>query len=65
MELNVIAVKKLLAEKKMNISDLATLIRMSPSNLSCVLRRGTCALKTGGLIADALNVEIEEIWKGD
>lgn len=65
MKLNVLAIKKLLAEKRMTITALAQAAGISKSLMCLILRRGSCSIKNCGLIADALNVEIEEIWKGD
>ena len=63
MQLNISAARKLIAEKQLTQKTLAKLIGVHPQNLSTILRRGTCSLKTGGLLADALGVAIEDIWK--
>lgn len=63
MKLNILAIKKLLAEKRMTMTELAKLTGLNKSLVSLILRRGTCSIKNGGLIADALGVEVEEIWK--
>jgi lambda repressor-like predicted transcriptional regulator len=63
MKLNNLAIKKLLAEKRMTMTELSKLTGLNKSMVSLILRRGTCSIKNGGLIADALGVEIEEIWK--
>ena len=63
MQLNISVVRKLIAEKRLTQKALASLIGIHPQNLSTILRRGTCSLKTGGLLADALGVMVEDIWK--
>lgn len=63
VNLNIPVIKKLMAEKRMTGVELAKLTGISRQNISTILRRGTCSIKNGGLLADALGVEIEEIWR--
>lgn len=62
MKIDVTKIKILLSRKTKSITDLAEAIGMQPNNLSCILRRGTCSLKTAGRIAQGLDVGVEEIW---
>lgn len=62
MKIDTLKIKILLSHKMKSITDLADAIGMQPNNLSCILRRGTCSLKTAGRIAHGLDVGIEEIW---
>lgn len=63
MRLNVTMLKKLMAKNMITQKTLAALTGMHPQNISKIIQRGTCSLKTGGRLANALGVEIEEIWK--
>lgn len=63
MYLRINTIRKLMAKNRLTQKALATLVGMHPQNISKILQRGTCSLKTGGLLADALGVEIEEIWR--
>lgn len=63
MKLNVLAIKKAMAEKGMNITALAKLTGISRQSVGTILARGTCSIVNAGLIAGALGAEIEEIWK--
>lgn len=62
MKLNVPAIKKIMANKRMTQKDLSNLSGLKPSAVSAILCRGTCTVKNGGLIADALGVDVSEIW---
>lgn len=62
MKLNVPAIKKLMANKRMTQKELSDLTGLKPSAVSAIFCRGTCSVKNGGLIAYALGVQIEDIW---
>ena len=61
MELNTRRVDVLLAERGMKRKNLAEASGLSKSNLSTVLRRGTCTTSTAGRIARGLGVSVTEI----
>lgn len=63
IELNVSAIKKLMAEKRMTTIQLAKLSGLVPNSISKILHRGTCSIISAGCIAAALDVDVEEIWK--
>lgn len=63
MKLNSLAVKKIMAMKGINVKALAQLTGMQRNTVSVILRRGTCSIPNAGLIAAALQVDLEEIWK--
>lgn len=65
VKLRVMAIKKLMGEKRMTATALAKLCGMSRQNMSTVLNRGTCSVTNAYLLADALGVEFEEIVKED
>ena len=61
MELNTRRVDVLLAERGMKRKNLAEVSGLSTSNLSTVLRRGSCTTNTAGRIAKGLGVPVSEI----
>lgn len=61
MELNTRRVDVILAEKGMKRKNLAEASGLSKSNLSTVLRRGSCTTNTAGRIARGLGVPVTEI----
>ncbi len=63
MELNTSKIKLLLAERGMNQVDLAARCGLSRQQISEVLSRKTCSLKTLGKIAKAVGVTAAEIVK--
>lgn len=63
VRLNTVAIKKLMANQRLNNSELAKICGMSPQNISTIFARGTCYIATAGRIAAALQVDLEEIWK--
>lgn len=65
MKLNTWKIKLLLAEREMSISNLAIKIGVSRQQVSDLLKRETCTLKTLGRIAKALDVPVVEIVKDD
>lgn len=63
MELNTTKIKLLLAEREMNQVDLAAKCGLTRQQISEVLSRKTCSLKTLGKIAKAVGVTVAEIVK--
>lgn len=63
MKLNTWKIKLVLAEKEMNQSDLAVKIGVNRQQITELLSRETCSLKTLGRIAKALDVSVAEIIK--
>lgn len=63
VRLDTTAIKKAMAEKRMTTAALARLMGCKPQNVGLMINRGTCSHINAALIADALGVEIEEIWK--
>ena len=63
MELNTTKIKLLLAEREMNQVELATKCGLTRQQISEVLSRKTCSLKTLGKIAKAVGVTVAEIVK--
>ena len=63
IKLNTLAIKKLMAEKRMTTAELARLSGINSNTITRVTKQGTCTVETAGLIAAALDVSVEEIWK--
>lgn len=63
MELNTTKIKLLLAEQEMNQVDLAIKCGITRQQISEVLSRKTCSLKTLGKIAKAIGATVSEIVK--
>lgn len=63
MKLNAWKIKLLLAEREMSLSDLAVKIGVNRQQVSDLMKRETCMLKTLGRIAKALDVPVVEIVK--
>ncbi len=63
MRLNSLAIKKLMAEKGLNIKAISELTGIRRQSVGTILARGTCSIVNAGLIAAALQVDLEEIWK--
>lgn len=63
MKINVHKIKLLLAEKEMTRGELAAKSGISRQNISTILTRGTCELKTVGKLAKGLNIPIDELVK--
>ncbi len=61
MKLDVRTIKVYMANKRMTVAELARLMGIARQNLSTILTRGTCSIVNAGRIADALNVDVEEI----
>ena len=63
MKLDTVAIKKHIALAGWSIKAVALRAGMTPQNLSKVLIRGTCTLATAGKIANALDMDISDVWK--
>ena len=63
IKLDTLAIKKLMAEKRMTTAEVARLSGINSNTITRVTKRGTCTVKTAGSIAAALDVSVEEIWK--
>ena len=63
IKLDALAIKKFMAEKRMTTAELARLSGINSNTITRATKRGTCTVKTAGLIAAALDVSVEEIWK--
>lgn len=63
IRLNIPVIKKLMGEKRMTATALSKLSGISRQSISTLMYRGTAKPETAALIADALGVEIEDIWK--
>ena len=63
IKLDTLAIKKLMAEKRMTTAELARLAGINSSTITRVTKRGTCTVKTAGWLAAASDVSVEEIWK--
>lgn len=65
IKIDALAVKKLMAEKRMTAGKLAQLSGLNYKTISRVVKVGHCNPATAGLLAAALDVDVEEIWKED
>lgn len=63
MKINSKAIVILLAQKGMTRSDMAKRASMSRQTASTLLKRGTCEPRTLGRIADALEVDVEQLME--
>ena len=63
MNINVIKIEILLAERGMTKKDLADAIGISRQHISTVVRRGTCEPKTAGKLAAGLGVLVTDIME--
>lgn len=63
MKLDSLAIKKTMAMQGINVATLSKLTGLTRNSISVILKRGTCSLISAGLIAAALQVDLEEIWK--
>lgn len=62
MNLNVPAIKRLMAQQQLTQEKLGQLAGMSRVGISLILNRGTCTVVNAGKLADALGVDVSEIW---
>ena len=63
VRLDTTAIKMAMAEKRLTGKGLAELVGISPQAFSGIFAKERCSHITAALIADALGVEIEKIWK--
>lgn len=63
IKLNMLAIKKLMAENLMTNDKLGKLSGISAGTIGKIFKRGTCSVVAAGCIATALHVNVEEIWK--
>lgn len=63
MKLDSLAIKKTMAMRGINVATLSKLTGLTRNSISVILKRGTCSIISAGLIAAALQVDLEEIWK--
>lgn len=63
VNLDVMQITLFLGRKCMTRRELCKLTGITEANMSTIIKRGTAAPKTAGLIAAALGVDIEEIVK--
>lgn len=63
MKIDASKIKIILAERGMTRAELAAVCGISRQNISTILTRGTCELRTAGKIAKGLNVPVSEIMK--
>ena len=61
MQINSQQIDLILAEKQMQRTNLAKLSGISKSNLTLILKRGSCTTKNAGKIACGLGVPVKEI----
>ena len=61
MNINVIKIETILAERCMTKKDLAGECGISRQNISTIVRRGTCEPKTAGKLAAGLGVPVTDI----
>lgn len=61
MKLDVFAIKLLIAERELKITELAKKMGCCRDGLHQILRRGSCTPKTAGRLAHALGVPVEAI----
>ena len=64
MNINVIKIEILLAERGMTKAALADSCGVSRQNVSTILRRGTCEPRTAGKLAAGLGVDVADILEG-
>ena len=62
MKLNVPAIKRLMAQQRLTQEALGQLAGLSRVGVSTILTRGTCTVINAGKLADALGVDVSEIW---
>ena len=64
MNINVIKIEILLAERGMTKAALADNCGVSRQNISTIIRRGTCEPRTAGKLAAGLGVDVADILEG-
>lgn len=65
MQLNVLAIKTLMATKEMTQTDLAKLSSLSNQSVSYIMARGSCSPRSAGKLAKALGVDVKDILNED
>ena len=63
VHLDIITIKRLLAENSLTASALSTRSGISRQSVSTILGRGTCSVTNAGKLARALGVDVDTIWK--
>lgn len=61
MKLNVLAIKTLMAEQRVNGVELSQRTGLTKTSVSLILARGTCTIMTAGKIAEALGTTVDRI----
>ena len=64
VRLDVPAIRKMMAEKRLTSAATARLMGISPQAFSAAMGRGTFTHINAALLADALGVEFEDVQKG-
>lgn len=62
MKLNIPAIKRLMAMQRLSQFALADKAGLSRQSIGGILARGTSTIINAGKIADALGVDVSEIW---
>ena len=62
MKLNVPAIKRLMAMQRLTQIELADKAGLSRQSIGGILARGTSTVVNAGKLADALGVDVSEIW---
>lgn len=63
MILDTFKIKLIMAEKEMDIAEMAKRCEITRQNLGRVINHGSCRPKTAGILARALGVDVREIVK--
>ena len=61
MKLNVLAIKRLMANQQLTNTELSKRSGLSRQSISVILARGSCSIINVGRLANALQVDIETI----
>ena len=61
MKLNVLAIKRLMANQQLTNTELSKRSGISRQSISMILSRGSCSIINVGRLANALQVDIETI----
>ena len=61
MNISLVKIETMLAEKGMTRTALAELCGISRQNISTIIRRGTCEPRTAGKLAAGLGVNVSDI----
>ena len=63
VRLDTAAIKKAMAEKRLTGRSLAALVGITPQSVYSLFAKERCSHITAALIADALHMSVDEIWK--